>query len=89
MEVAKYGYTEVAEVLLAHGADPNLQSKNGMTALMAAAGRNHLEMAELLLNHNADPNLLQYHVRTFFYVFYTYPSDSSCCRVAEALCTWL
>ena len=42
--------------LLAHGANPNVVSKFGWTALMSAALQGHTEIVALLLEAGADPN---------------------------------
>jgi hypothetical protein len=63
-----YGYTplieaaivnneSIAELLLHHGADPNLQDMTGATALHWACENNNLVLAALLLEHKANPNL--------------------------------
>jgi len=49
---------EIAKLLLAAGADPNLASARGRTPLTAAVLAKKLELAELLLNAGADPNLV-------------------------------
>ena len=47
------GHVRVAEVLLNHGADPELRTTIGQTPLMWACGRGRAEAADLLLRHNA------------------------------------
>lgn len=44
------------ELFLKHNADVNHQDCGNRTALMGAAGKNHLKIAELLLKHKADIN---------------------------------
>jgi ankyrin repeat protein len=58
---AFFGNIEVAEFLLAHGADPNTASQNGLHVqpLNSAAAGMHLEIARALLAHGADPNARQ------------------------------
>lgn len=52
------GYTEVAEILLLHGADPNQQSeKDKVFPLQRAASNGHLEIVELLLGNGANVNM--------------------------------
>ena len=41
------------EVLLKHGADPNLAMHTGMTAAIYAAGEGHVNILRLLLKHGA------------------------------------
>ena len=49
---------EGVKFLLVHGADPNLQWRNGSRAIAHAIARdNRLEIIELLLDHGADPTL--------------------------------
>jgi ankyrin repeat protein len=50
---------EVADFLLAHGADPNIPNRNGLTPLEQASSRGKdtgLSLAKLLLAHGAQPN---------------------------------
>ena len=42
------GYTDVAKLLLDKGANPDLQNKGGLTALMAASLNGHIEYVKLL-----------------------------------------
>ena len=51
-----HGRTEVAEMLLDAGADPNGSSEDGVTALLAAAAAGETEIVKLLLKRGADPN---------------------------------
>lgn len=55
---AREGYTHIVQLLLDHGADPNMPEDlaSGGRALFEACGGNHLEAAELLLQHGANPN---------------------------------
>lgn len=52
-----YGFNDIAQYLLANGADVNAQANDGTTALMCAAIYNYPELAEVLLKADADPNL--------------------------------
>lgn len=55
---ARWGFTEIVETLLAHGADPNgpePHAPNGC-ALLDATFHGHVEIAKRLLEHGADPN---------------------------------
>ena len=53
---ASSGHKDVAELLLAHGADVNAKNNNGSTPLHFAAALGHKDVAELLLAHGADVN---------------------------------
>lgn len=53
------GKTEMAKLMLEHGADPNISVPNSAVPLpiIIAAETGNAEMAELLLDHGADPNI--------------------------------
>ena len=54
---ARTGNVETVELLLAHGANPNITDAwKGQTALMWAAGENHVAIIESLLTYGADIN---------------------------------
>jgi len=53
----KTEWPRVVETLLKAGANPNLQTKDGMSALMGAAARGHHEICSLLVRFGADVNL--------------------------------
>ena len=55
---AREGYTHIVQLLLEHGADPNMPEDLAPQgrALFEACGGNHLEVAKLLLQHGANPN---------------------------------
>jgi len=53
-----YKDTRFAEVLLNYGADVNLVSKSGETALNRAVNERNTNLTKLLLMHGADPNLV-------------------------------
>jgi len=61
MNACSYGYLETVEILLAHGADPNLcgmmHPSIGMTALMRAASGKEPEIVRQLLNAGALVNV--------------------------------
>jgi 26S proteasome non-ATPase regulatory subunit 10 len=46
--------TEVAKVLLAHGAQVNVRNRGGRTAIYYARYKGHPEMEALLLQHGAE-----------------------------------
>src|SRR3990167_1896677 len=48
----------IAEALLDHGADPNVKSEVGQTALSRIAVKGYTDVAELFLSHGADPNIV-------------------------------
>ena len=48
--------TDIARILIEHGADVNAKAANDLTALHTAAARGDLESAKLLLDHGADIN---------------------------------
>ena len=54
MGVAFKGYPEIAELLLAHGADINLQHGNGGTALMFAVLFGRHNIVRVLMPHGPD-----------------------------------
>ena len=58
------GDVEVAEFLLAHGADPNAAAFAGATPLHAAVQRGHHRLARTLAAAGADPELRDGHGRT-------------------------
>jgi len=55
MDAARMGAADLVDFFLSRGADPNLQSKDGQTALVIAVGRNDVETARKLLDYGADP----------------------------------
>ncbi len=57
MDAAQKGDLAILEILLAHGADASIRSKDGQTALILAAGRGDVPQCRLLVAHGADPNV--------------------------------
>lgn len=57
-EAVNYGNKEVVELLLKHGANPNIENKDGSTPLYVASKsyKNEKDIVELLLKYGADPN---------------------------------
>ncbi len=49
------GHVETVELLMKHGADPELPTKEGANALMYAADEGHVKVVKTLLKHGADP----------------------------------
>lgn len=56
LEAVKYGHEDIASLFLAFGAQVNMASKDGTTALMVAVGRGHIGTVRLLLEAGADPD---------------------------------
>lgn len=56
MDAAQKGDLAVVEILLSHGADPNLSSRDGQTAVILSAGRGDVPMCRALMKHGANPN---------------------------------
>ncbi|MBN2478345.1 ankyrin repeat domain-containing protein [Candidatus Micrarchaeota archaeon] len=56
MRAAKRGDEETVELLLEHGADPNIQANDENTALLRAIKSGNEEVVELLLKSGANPN---------------------------------
>jgi ankyrin repeat protein len=57
-----FGHHDVVILLLAHRADPNIQSRNQIliTALNSAVDRKDQTMVEILLSHGANPNATEF-----------------------------
>jgi len=50
------GHFNIVELLLAHKADVDSKSRNGITVLIHACSKNHFEIVKLLLDNKADAN---------------------------------
>jgi hypothetical protein len=57
MDAAHVGSVDLVALFLEKGADPDLTSKDGQTALVVAVGRNDVETAGILISGGADPDL--------------------------------
>jgi hypothetical protein len=57
MDAAQQGDEGLLRYLLSRGANPDLQSKDGQSALVLSVGRNDVSMSRLLLENGADPDL--------------------------------
>ena len=65
MIASKEGHTEIAELLIANGADMSmLLTHKGRTALMHSSEEGHTEIAEFLIANGADVNASDYDGRT-------------------------
>lgn len=56
MDATAAGSPEAVDYLLKRGANPNLSSKDGQTALVIAVGRNDVALCRKLLSYGADPD---------------------------------
>lgn len=57
MDATAAGSADAVDFLLKRGADPNLASKDGQTALVIAVGRNDVPLCRKLLSYGADPDM--------------------------------
>jgi hypothetical protein len=57
MDAAQAGSSDLVGLFLERGADSDLTSKDGQTALVVAVGRNDVEVTRLLVSGGADPDL--------------------------------
>jgi ankyrin repeat protein len=56
MEAAIHGHVDTANVLIAAGANPNLEDKDGLTALMVETRKGNLQTVKALIAAGADVN---------------------------------
>lgn len=64
IHVSISGGINSAEVLLAYDANPNLQDKDGLSALHYVAQNFHPEIASLLISNNAEVDIVDVHGNT-------------------------
>jgi ankyrin repeat protein len=57
---ADYGYKEICELLIAHGADVNATNLYGESPLTLIASKGHFEICELLIQNGANINALNH-----------------------------
>ena len=57
-------HTQIVELLLEKGVDPNLANKDGLTPLYVASRNKHTKLVKLLLSNGANPNLEKENVAT-------------------------
>lgn len=57
---AKYGYTDIAKLLIDRGAQVNNEDQDGHTPLYNASKYGHIEIVKLLLANGANPNIIEY-----------------------------
>lgn len=57
MDAVLAGSPELVNLFLDRGADPDLQSKDGQTALVVAVGRNDVEVSRRLVEGGANPDI--------------------------------
>jgi hypothetical protein len=56
MLASYYGHSEIVDLLLARGADPNQENHKGQTPLAGAVFKGKVEIVRALLAAGADPN---------------------------------
>jgi ankyrin repeat protein len=61
MEAARWGRVDAVRLLTESGANVNVTTGDGWTALHAACVGKHCNIIELLLSHNANPHIYSYH----------------------------
>ena len=65
---ARGGCLDCVEALIAAGADVNVPTPEGVTAMMLALDNDHNELAKLLLDRGANPNVWDWWGRTALYI---------------------
>ena len=65
---ARGGCFECVEALVAAGADVNVPTPEGVTALIIALDNDHNDVAKFLLDHGANPNVWDWWGRTALYI---------------------
>lgn len=55
---SQYGHEEIVKILLENGANPNIQTKNGDTALHNAARMGRYDITKVLIESGADPKII-------------------------------
>lgn len=81
---------DMCKLLLAHGADVNIENDFGETALFSAAGQGCAEVIRLLLEHGADPchhaAPFRNHVTPLLHMFdFLYPPNAKHVEAAKVL----
>ncbi|MDA0866449.1 MAG: ankyrin repeat domain-containing protein [Cyanobacteria bacterium] len=61
---ARDGFTDIAQLLIDHGAEVNWVDGEGVTPLILASLKGHTALAELLLHHGADITVIDQWHRT-------------------------
>jgi ankyrin repeat protein len=65
---ARDGCYDCVDALIAAGADPNVPTPEGVSAMMIALDNDHNDIARLLLDHGANPNVWDWWGRTALYM---------------------
>ena len=61
---ARDGRLQIAQMLVAAGADVNSREANDITPLLSAIANNHVDVARFLIDHGADVNVSDWYGRT-------------------------
>lgn len=74
MLAVSHGNTDMVKMLLAAGADINIQDEDGSTALMCAAEHGRIDIVKILLTHTDCDSTVQDMVRVYrvFYILYLF-----------------